>query len=1443
MESIEKQLITSLITILITSQTTDSTTIYHSLKRLPQFQTAANYMIDLLTKSTDLNVKTRSAKLYFNYIKEKSHQLSTLDHSIIFDHFKTLVCETPPLSSIDDYKLYAEGLILLIKSMTTFSPSSLYSTIISWSNDFTATALYALSTIDESFIGHCLSTIVLNYNEKMSTIAPLSFLFQSFTQETVNATVSEFFVSKNVLKKVQDTIIEFFKTTDDTQELKFTLGFSLLGSILHFLPDADSRSFYLNISHHIFNIVKNCDNKMRITALEALCNLPVTDGDGTFNVAMQISSIVPAFAKSITDFDGDAANRLIDFIDRRSIEKCQFAEIIKQLFDYPDQVNSAALLACRYDLVEKFNSQIFPEICENEIQGLTCCFAIEYLNDHHKLERSASKSIIKTILSATKFQNRILNKELPRSFDQLLSVLKLEDVLIEFYENCHFLLDSITMVDKIISILISFSNQQKEFNGLEKIASDESFSEKVYPFLLKFVVSEKDTKLFLSYLFIIGFLNSAKTGKLVDVGSLSDYPISQIFEILIPESCIDILHEKALQDIDKIEGASIVAISLKNTSKPNPATITQSIMNKNPFNDLLFERFFSSAAYLNSDETIKYLAQITLFEDKKEESTFIKRTMMSFFFQEMPPTPKFNPETLLNILNYVSTLKMKPSSVSLLFRLFNSIYDNDGKSLFIFTKLCKQHQKCNISDQFIQFIITSDFFVETIPDFLYHVEELGSEILCKALNTYFTFSSSQNFRLFCESAFANYQIKNEKDDESTINNSNSENTEQLCFNLLAEQLLKKTDIYKMMSFALQLCQYRIIGCSKETISKLTIQTAMNILSNDDNLKTLCQNVLQEMYLKDKNELPVNQITSVPFNEAVDNICLFFDVIVESEIFQEFSEAIINMICEVTPIELPIAALALSICKKQKFSQKLILYLTKEGYTNHAFIKYLVENAISEAINSHNYQDFIDTLVTNNDLSNKFSRELIVKQFKFNENYHKELINYVFSLFMKDFKTKLNDNDVQTGKVQLYLLICASNTVKEDDYRLIWLSCFVFSNFYRSANHLSIIPKRECRVVLNNSIKSIFSRLRFECPEIEDRDVVLIESFAKRIAQFIFSLTTEDIKAVFKARKEIHFKKIIPSDIIVVSTLVLSYLLKLYSRLKHPNTSSTNLNLLLNENNQNTNQESQESNNNNKQKNNEDEELDYLTTDIAELSIFGKDEACRIISAKFATLFTGSNLKLFSEENRQKLLNCAIRSLITPDKITQNPNVIFLSTLLTVTPKESIFKEKKRLLESITKCFDMKEIVGIEILLDSLQSIVSVDPAIEPFNNMGQISIPRLFILSVNDSEVIRRKSTEILKLLSRNDDFITGFVEILGIDAVTIFGNFFVDWSSKNGLNKYSLELLVKISHALKSKTNKNTIANFLKKVGAILLPIVYDSGSNSSLQALSIEILSVLME
>ena len=1513
MESNEKQLISSLVKVLIEDKNQNQQLVLHSLYIIPHYKYILNFLSDLLSKTQDNEVKIKIALLYFHYILEKSELLENIDNSILFDQYKKLICETPTLKSIDDYKIFSDVMVLLIGKLTSFTENSFYSLIISWSNQNTKIALFALSEVYCSFSGSCIINIMSNFNNELSTLAPLGFWLSSHTFNGIDDKARTSFSLNNSQVLIANCIKACISNENNgLSPDSIKLGFFVFGSVLHFLTEEDSVAFYLQILPFI-NPAINLENYtekeksfIRLKAIEALENLPISDNI-SLNNKKQISKIINLFGKHIKFFFDDISNAILSFIEKRMNEKIKIESIISKMFKDSSLTLCATMLSCKFNLVSKFYREIFPIQCNTEEQANAACSAILYLNEQKQLEGNISSQALVTLLSASKFECSNLLKIIPPSLDILFNFLSYEQVVNEFYNNCLLLLEhNKSLTGRIILVFISYLEQKNKENkdlSLVLKQTNEKFISNFYPFLKKFILCKNDDPLCISYISFLAFLNSTITGYFIDFKKYFCSPLLIIIKEFIPQHIHELLYKTAKNEYDLSRNSpnsensthqaitsGIIAFSLKSSKEINPSDII-GLMLTNPFFNFLLEKFFVSLIYLDPNQFVEYF--VTLASSSNDnDSTFFQRAIKTFFFQPTMQNMKFSRNTVMSILNNISDFKMNSKNLSALFSLFENIYDYNIISLTTLSKLSKQHVKCQISEKFVHFIISSNSFYEVIPDFLYNIENFNEKLLRISFETFFQYASNEKntIKRMITSAFDNLQPP--------------ENV----YNAIVNQLLSASNIFKIIDYSQELSKRKDIP--SKYFSKLALKLVQNALSNDEHVRTQCFKSLRNIFSKqthdsksksDETEF-INHLKKLTFNEMVDKLVVFFEkYIVDSPEFEDVAQEMVNSMFSIKPIEIPIAVLIFSICKSNLYTKlfledsQLILYLTKEGNSKYGMIKYFINNSLQQIIEK-NMNNFLNTVCIQ-DMNNEFTRKFLSSQVK-KGNFHHEIINFTFFQFVKSDGVSslalINDNDVNYGKVQLFSILCSSNHDHKNDLKLIWLACIVFSSYFSSNRNLSILSRNECRSLINMSLKNIFSRLRFDCPKIEERDFLLVESFSKRIAQFVFTLTLSDIKEFIEIRKEFENNKKQPISITVIITFVLSYILKLFIRLRNIHFVSQNSNSNYSMNwihdskgekgndieisNSSSNQEYSDEINtgddstigagnkiyieNQKSKIDktlsQNQDLAELANDIATFSVSSNDECCRILTAKFASLFTVSNLKIFPDEGKEKLLISTIRSLIIPDKNTQNSNLIFLSMILTVCPQKYIKKEVNRLFDAITRCFDLKEIVGIEILLDSIFSIIKVDSSIEPFNNMSHISIARLFILIVNDNAVIREKSLTILEILSSTNyqenidntdieklylNIIKGLVNKIGDEAVTFFGNFFVEWCTKNGFNNYAMSLILSIVQVLKENTSSSNkfINQFFIKTNNALISHV--TNPQSPYQKVSIEILSLLMK
>lgn len=1460
MDAIRQQLISSLIDSLPTSSDTEQ--IFQSLIDLQQFSFTSNYLIKTFSKTTEIKIKTELILFYFRYMIQKKDQFQSIDSNQLFDQFKSLINETPFFQSIESYHNFSSVLTLIIQHIDKIPDSVLYSFIKDISNENSNLAFCSLSIKYPTYSSKCFMNMISNTNNKFPFLYSLFLFLQNNKLEEIDKETRDFFDDKKGINMLSECIQFCLNQTENKKEYQ-KLGYLLLGSSLHFLPSNDSLLFYLNLSSVILKYYEQLDKDIQILILQMLSQLPAVDGDGTFNKVMQITSIIPYLATNSSDFESDQSNLLIEFIDKRlssENRKESLKVLIESLFCESYHRKAALLLACRYDLYEDFYEMIFPDQISDVMQIDSIYYAFVYLKRHEKFTKSnISPEMIKTfLLIALKFTKKEIESELQSILNFLINfdneTINLKSIAAIFYENLLSLLNSSTITAVVTIFRLYFVQHQNDFETIEMIDID-SYVQNIFPFLLAFSVTPIDSSEYLTYLFILAFLNWMFTGKFLLIDSLINSPLSLVFEVLIPKDCHPIIHDKSLKlfesvsnnqpienlelaNLDLLSATALVSASL-HFSVNNPHSIYESIIQKDTLNDLFFKKLISSMAYLSPDDTIEYFHSLVIPSNETDGSLLtlssFKKTVMSLLSSPLGfHSSKFKRETVLDTLYEILALQLSPSNLSKLFSIFSAFYQNDSISKSILRDLSKQHQKCELSDKLIQSIISTAFFVDVLPDFLSVVQVLTEEIIQKSFLTFYENGNPNNYSVFIKSVFVN-----------------SESTER-CFEILAKMLLDVTDISKMLRFSLLICKYKTNN--GEILTKLTIRFISNILSTDDQIRILCQHNLMNVFLPNDDSRPFVNLTNMTFNESVLSVMKFFDEIADSELFNKFIDQFLTEICVNTNIEVPIASLCVSICKHHLETQNFVQYLTIEGNSNQFLIKSLMTKSLSFVLENH-LKDFYNWIQF--DFKNQFVIDFMKYQLKSNNVVRKQLFENLLSLFLTRQNDLLSDKDFQSAKIQLFPIFSELNV---DDFlydlRLIWISSLIFANVSRSKRNISRAIFTDYQSMFNQSLKNIFGRLHSAFTDLEESDFRSFDSFAAKIAQSTYILDHQSIKQFIKMVKNLGIKRNTASDIIVTLVFVLSYLLKSFIKLnRFPSSTNFNQHLKKDDSNSSSTLISPIELHSSKYSH----FITSLTESITYLLSFAKDDASCIITQKYSTLFTKSYLNNFSQSEQSVLLNIAIRSLLILNKDTQTNNLVFLSMILSICPSEAIIQEKKRLIETITRCFDLIELVGSELLLDSLLPIASAIHDVESFNNMSQLSIPRLLLFCVDKDEVIRRKSNQVLLalastketntandnlLLSIDEDcyqeIIHRFIDMLGVGVVSVFAKFFVDWSTKNGFNEYSLKLILKFVIAIRN-ADKEHPNSLVTKVFPALMPFVNDL--KNPLRPMAIDILTILMK
>jgi hypothetical protein len=246
-------------------------------------------------------------------------------------------------------------------------------------------------------------------------------------------------------------------------------------------------------------------------------------------------------------------------------------------------------------------------------------------------------------------------------------------------------------------------------------------------------------------------------------------------------------------------------------------------------------------------------------------------------------------------------------------------------------------------------------------------------------------------------------------------------------------------------------------------------------------------------------------------------------------------------------------------------------------------------------------------------------------------------------------------------------------------------------------------------------------------------------------------------------------------------------------------------------------------------------IPQLTRGIAEISVAGKDECCREITACLARSFSVEEFRLFDGGSLKSLISSGMRSLIRLIPETQSENVMLLSKVIQAAPPDVIISEQTKLIAMLTRAVEFQP---IDDLLDTIAAITRANRNIEQFNNMSQISVPRLLTLSVSENESTRAKATAVLRSISGaspDESIIAGLVREIGIQEVASLALFFLDWAAKGSISELSLRLLKDFAATLRADARLK--AEFTAKI----TPVIKALMSNSQ-QLIAVDLISVLL-
>jgi hypothetical protein len=446
------------------------------------------------------------------------------------------------------------------------------------------------------------------------------------------------------------------------------------------------------------------------------------------------------------------------------------------------------------------------------------------------------------------------------------------------------------------------------------------------------------------------------------------------------------------------------------------------------------------------------------------------------------------------------------------------------------------------------------------------------------------------------------------------------------------------------------------------------------------------------------------------------------------------------------------------------------------------------------------------LIASFDISAFFNEILQVPHTGFPDLVFIDLMNSehrseIFECFAKQFVTMRLDTDesFNSPRFQLLRVICGMSNSRDTDFVLIWLLILSWAMLSDGKKNLSQGTIQAVKSILNAGFSEVFRRFSIEFDHIVAAGA--IEPLAQALSKPILELGMDEMAHFFSFRRYLRLKRASPATLI---DLVLVVLVCIFEGVKESNHAV----------------------------------VATAAQAIAEFSITGKDESCRAITAHLAGLWTVKDLRFFDGASMKSLLVSAMRSLIKLTPETQMGNLAFLSLVIEAAPPDLIRSEQARILNALTRAFEFQP---IDRLLDTIAAIATASQNIDAFNNMSQISVPRLLTLTVSETRETREKACDVLWTISMaapGGSVVDGLATALGLPEVASLASFFLDWASKGPMNELKLRLLKDFGSALRADPRLK--ADFGKKVTPIVTALINEKSRPE--QMIAVEISAVIL-
>lgn len=1110
-ESVEEQLIRSLVKKMVLNDNSHISKYYKALNRIKNRQNVINILLDSISRCQDSKVKENLLDLYMKYFIDHATDITALPQPFLFENFKQLSTNFESVSSFNKYNDLSTVLEMIITNIKSFKPQTLYSTIVNWSSKIMNLSLYSMSKIYTDFKENCFSNIIITLErngQSLPTIAAMIFFMKS-NELTKLSHDFQVFLEQKDFDNTSTNLITTYLLSKSIDDIK--IGILLLGSMFHFLPEDQSLSLCLNFVDQLITISNEYYKIVLVMIADAISNLPVNDESPVFNTFQQLYRFVPIFGKRIIDFSSDLANAFMNYVEPRS-KNPQFLAWVLNLYEYDEQINGTTLMSCRFGLYQSstdiFN-HIFPSVDKlTKSQKEATCLATIYLSKNNLITKDIMLAALPIVVEALD----------PQAFQSLAdSSIKYPAIFIDsFLKLLTKLTDDKATLIPFISAIIRLFHSTEEFDLIK--SSSETFAKDMFMFLKMYIeTSDDDDGLSHLILYLLSVISASGHGsKLEKTEELKRLCLQDLINKLIPEEYKQSVYDLSIESAT--QSASIISISLKDT---NPMSIMKSI--EQCESPILFIRFFAVASKQNPYQTIDYLNRIT--EERQVESySLFKKTFSLFYAPNEVQEPKIPYDVTLRTIQQIieSNVSLNADCLSLLFTIFEKIDLDDEVARTVFSILSKQRQKCQLNESFILKILASDKFLKSFPDFLYVIHPTENHIMC-LLKTWIKFEIIDLNHDLCEAIKENYSL-------------------EVFFTI---STYVSSISYKHLHFVKSLCS----SFPGQIDIDLAISLIRLIASEDYNERILAQESLNMMFNITSHDESFNVDSTISYGQVVTNISNYSDALVSNIPIEKMQTMFLGL------TDKNISEVLFASSAIQKYEWKLIdskieifTLLVNLGNKEHVSFQNAVRLALLSLVES-DLQRFLKSISTFT--INSFIKSVLIQCLDQNpEAFETFVVNSIMSL---RFNT---EKDTISIPFQSLHILCKSNKNKNLDPLLLWLLLVSYSILVHDYPKIAILSSKFVQNMLNKSAFAVFNRLSLQYQGIDDVDLVSYETTAKKYFQHLMKLNYNNLSNLIEMLDNISVKRNTLTTIVVSICIILALLLQ--SMIKFSNAKLTDL---------------------------------------------------------------------------------------------------------------------------------------------------------------------------------------------------------------------------------------------------------------------------------------------